>query len=198
MAPFEYLIAFVSVVLALAIAHALGGLLKIIERRETARADWVPLVWTLALLVWSVFFWWFTYGRAGREAADFHVLHLFYVLGYAGALYVLFGLLYPHEIPAGFDMRAHFEANRRWFFSALLVLGAFDLGDTAWSLLAGLPSPPWLYWLLMGVWIFGSATALMVRDRRYHAVYALVFTILVTIQTVLNRAMDGVRTLMLD
>jgi hypothetical protein len=74
-APFEYLIAFVSVVVGLATTHALAGLLKIVEHRDTARVDWIPIVWTYAVLVWMIFFWWFTYSRSRLEADELHVLH---------------------------------------------------------------------------------------------------------------------------
>ncbi|MFG0252754.1 MAG: hypothetical protein ACF8NJ_07780 [Phycisphaerales bacterium JB038] len=195
MAPFEYLIAFVSVVLALAIAHALSGLLKIIEHRDSARIDWLPLLWTFSLLMWSVSFWWFTYGRAELPATEIHVLHLLYVLGYAATIYVSLGLLYPHRIAAGHDMRAHFERNRSWFFSALLVLGAFDIGDTLWAVVTYGGSPFRLYWFTAGVWLLGSAAALRVENRRYHVAFAVVFAAAVTVLTVFDPSLEGVRTL---
>lgn len=195
MAPFEYLIAFVSVVLGLAIAHSLSGLLKIIERRDSVGIDWLPLLWTFSLLMWSVSFWWFTYGRAELAATEIHVLHLLYVLGYAATIYVALGLLYPHAIAVDHDMRAHFERNRSWFFSALLVLGAFDLGDTLWGVLTFGGSPFWLYWFTMGVWLLGSAAALRVGNRGYHVALAVVFAVAVTVLTVLDPSLEGVRRL---
>ena len=195
MAPFEYLIAFVSVVLGLAITHPLSSLLKIVERRDTARWDWIPIVWTYSLLVWTVLFWWFTYNRAGLGADEIHVLHLFYVLGYTGAIFMCLGLLYPHSVGSEHDMRAHFEKNRPLFFSALLILAAFDLGDTAWSFLTSGGVPFWGYWVTVLIWGAGSFAALTFDDRRFHALYAVVFAIAVTALTIVDPSLDGVRTL---
>ncbi|MEQ9568673.1 MAG: hypothetical protein RLN75_00665, partial [Longimicrobiales bacterium] len=188
-------IAFVSVVLGLAIAHSLSGLLKIIEHRDTAGIDGLPLLWTFSLLMWSVSFWWFTYGRADLAATEIHVLHLLYVLGYAATIYVTLGLLYPSRIGADHDMRAHFERNRSWFFSALLILGAFDLGDTLWGIVTFGGSPFWIYWFTMGVWLLGSAAALRIENRGYHVAFAVVFAVAATVLTVLDPSLEGVRTL---
>ena len=195
MSAFEYLIAFVTVIVGLAVAHALSGLLKIIENRDTARPDWIPMVWTVSLFVWTVFFWWFTFSRTSFAPEDLHVLHLFYTLAYAGTLYILLGLLYPHVIEHDFDMAGHFEANRTWFFSALLVLALVDLGDSVWTILVGLGRPEALYWIVMTNWVVGSLIALRVRDRRYNAAYAIVFGVLVSVFTIRSPSGEGLRSL---
>ncbi len=176
MSAFEYLIALVSVVVGLAIAQTLGGLLKVIHHRESARAHWLPLLWTASLILWTIFFWWFTFNRS--EFTEVRILQLVFVLGYAGALYFVLGLLYPSDLSAGFDMRAHFEANRRWFYGALLVLGVFDVIDTTWAMTTGLNIPPPAYVALLGNWVVGSSIGLWVTDRRYHYAYAIVFAVL--------------------
>ena len=195
MAPFEYLIAFVAVVLGLAITHPLASLLKIVEQRDTARWDWIPIVWTYSLLVWTVLFWWFTYSRADFRADEIHVLHLFYVLGYAGAIYVCLGLLYPYSVAPAHDMRAHFTKNRPLFFTALLILGAFDLGDTAWSTINSGGVPFAGYWLTAVVWFGGSIAALKTENRTFHAAFAILFAVAATTLTVLDPSLEGVRTL---
>lgn len=195
MAPFEYLTAFVTVVVGLAVAHALSGVLRIIEYRETVQADWIPIVWTVSLFVWTVFFWWFTWSRASLGPEELHVLHLFYTLAYAATLYILLGLLHPHGIDHSFDMASHFETNRGWFFSGLLVLAVIDLGDSVWTIVTGLGRPEPLYWIVMITWVVGGLAALRVRERRFNAFYAVTFCVLVTVFTIRSPSGDGLRDL---
>lgn len=178
MSAFEYLIALVSVVVGLAVAQTLGGLLKVIHHRKSARAHWLPLLWTVVLVLWTIFFWWFTFNRAGLT--DVRIFQLLFVLGYAAALYFVLGLLYPSDLGDDFDMWRHFETNRRWFYGALFVVGMFDVADTTWAVLTGLNSVPAWYAAFLGTWTVGSLVGMVVTDRRYHYGYAIVFAAMIT------------------
>ncbi len=187
MSIFEYLVALVSVVVGLAVAHTLSGLLRIVHNRDTVRLDWLSLVWTGTLLLWIVFFWWFTF--AGAEAPQWRMQNLLFVLGYAAAIYFVLGLLYPHEIGRGFDMRTHFETNRRWFFGSLLVLGGFDVADTALKIVTDVVVPEPLYYVVLGTLLVGGVVGCRVQSRRFHAAFAITFCVLVVIQVVFNTRM---------
>ena len=187
MSIFEYLIALVSVVVGLAVAHALGGLLRIVHNRETIRVDWLPLVWTGTLLLWIIFFWWFTF--AGAEAPQWRMRDLLFVLGYAAAIYFVLGLLYPHDIGPGFDMRAHFETSRRWFYGSLLGLGGFDSADTVLRIVTDVVVPEPFYYVVLGTLLVGSVVGWRAQSRRFHTAFAITFSILVVIQVVFNTRM---------
>lgn len=78
---------------------------------------------------------------------------------------------------------------------ALLILGAFDLGDTTWSTLNSAGTPFAGYWLTAALWSGGSFAALKTDNRTFHAVFALVFAIAATTLTVLDPSLEGIRTL---
>ena len=186
MSVFEYLAALVSVVVGLAVAQTLGGILKLVHRRRTAKPYWVPFVWTASFIAWTVFFWWFSFSLSGL--VEWRMRDLLFVLGYAAVLYFLLGLLYPDEIRDDFDMRRHFQANRSWFFGTLLCLGVFEVVDT-WIKLSSelLPPTPFgmvYYGSFMAIWLVGSAAAVRVNNARYDAMFALVFLALAVVYMV--------------
>ena len=186
MSVFEYLAALVSVVVGLAVAQTLGGILRLVHHRETSRPYWVPFVWTASLVVWTVFFWWFTFSLS--SLVEWRMRDLVFVLGYAAGLYFLLGLLYPDEMKDPFDMRRHFEANRSWFFGTFFLLGVFELGDT-WIKLSLQLLPPSrfgmaFYGSFMALWLIGSVGAIRVRNPRYHAAFAVLFFVMAMVYVV--------------
>ena len=190
MSVFEYLIALVSVVIGLAIARTLGGILQLVHHRDSVRVDWLPLVWTGTLLLWTVFFWWFTFGMA-EEATTWRMRNLLFVLGYASTIYFVLGMLYPADIGQGFDMRAHFAGAHRWFFGWLFILVTFDVFDTTYKIVNRLGMPEPFYFVVLSTLVIGSAIGWRVQSRRYHVAFGIVFAALVVVHVVFNQRMMG-------
>ena len=57
MSSFEYVSVLLSIVLALGIAHLLGGISSMIEQRNRLEAYWVFFAWCLLTLGFHVGFW---------------------------------------------------------------------------------------------------------------------------------------------
>ena len=139
MTTFEYLAVLFSVVVGLAVAQTLRGVLRIVQHRRTMHIYWPTLVWTAAVLQWTIFFWWFSaFGLAQLEV--WRLTTLLFVLAYASTLFFLLGLLHPDDAGASFDMQAHFEDNRAWFFGVFLGLGVLDVADTLFKRATGVSS----------------------------------------------------------
>jgi hypothetical protein len=171
---FEYLIALVSVIAGLGITRALSGMARLLDARRKIAISWIPICWTLNVLLWLVAFWWFTFLLSSFEGWS-PWLHVF-VLVYAGAIFFLLALLHPESLEEGSDMLEHFLDNRRMFFGALLIVALIDVADTWIKSLIGLSAPPLMqYSALMLPWITMSTIAMFVRNRTYHAVFALMF-----------------------
>ena len=169
MTSFEYLAVLFSVVVGLAVAQTLRGVLRIVQHRRTMRIYWPTLVWTAAVLQWTIFFWWFSaFGLAQLEV--WRLTTLLFVLAYASTLFFLLGLLHPDDAGASFDMQAHFEDNRAWFFGVFLGLGVLDVADTLFKRATGVSSLEGRhlveYAAFLGVWLVGAAVSLRVRDGR--------------------------------
>lgn len=169
MTTFEYLAVLFSVVVGLAVAQTLRGVLRIVQHRRTMRIYWPTLVWTAAVLQWTVFFWWFSAFDL-PQLEVWRLTTLLFVLAYASALFFLLGLLHPDDAGAGFDMQAHFEDNRAWFFGVFLGLGVLDVADTLFKQATGVLNLEGRYLVeysaFLGVWLVGAAVSLRVRDGR--------------------------------
>ncbi len=166
MTTFEYLAVLFSVVVGLAVTQTLRGLLRIIRHRRSIKLYWPAFIWTAGVLQWTIFFWWFSaFGLAQLD--EWHLTTLLFVLTYSSALYFLLGLLHPDDVGEGFDMQAHFNEHKTWFFAVFLCLGLLDVGDTLFkqaneiSTLAGRSLVE--YMIFSGVWIVGAAISLRAR-----------------------------------
>jgi len=186
---FEYLIALVSVIAGLGITRALSGVARLVDSRRRITFSWIPLCWTVSALLWLVAFWWFTFLLSSVEGWS-PALHIF-VLVYAGSIFFLIALLFPESIPDGHDMLAHFLDNRKLFFGALLAVGLLDLVDTYWKVSLGLSAPPITsYAIHMMPWIVFSVVGMYVRNRTFHAVFAVV--LMLSFVAWLGLSIDGI------
>ena len=165
MDSFEYLITLVSVIAGLGIARALSGTARLLDNRAQISVSWIPICWTVNVLLWLVAFWWFTFLLSSFEAWS-PWLHVF-VLVYAGIIFFLLALLHPESIDAEHDMLDHFLARRRMFFGTLIVVALVDIGDTAIKDQFGLGTPPLsAYSSFMFVWIVTSSIGWYTDNRK--------------------------------
>lgn len=124
---FDYLTVLVSVVVGLSVTSFLTNLVGIIHVRGNVTISWEQLLWSVAILIWTVSFWWFTFVLARQTQWTFPLF--VFLLVYATLLYVLMALLFPEGVPAGHDYRAQFMRNRVWFFGVFALFLSVDLID---------------------------------------------------------------------
>lgn len=110
---------------------------------------------------------------------EWRLTTLLFVLAYGSTLFFLLGLLYPEDIGANFDMRAHFLQIRTWFFGLFLVLGFMEAADTSFKLIVGTSALAGRsaveYMVFMAMWIIGAVVALRTRDPRLVGGIGLLF-----------------------
>ena len=178
MSTFEYLAVLFSVVVGLAVAQTLQGLLRMVRHWRTTRFYWPALVWTAAVMQWTIFFWWFS-GSGLGGLTQWQLPGLLFVLAYGSALFFLLGLLYPDDMGSTFDMREHFREVRPWFFGIFLGLGFLELTDTYLKLIQGTSvlgdQGAAVYLTFMAVWIGGAVVCLRTRDDRIVSALGVLF-----------------------
>ena len=130
MTPFSYLIVLVSIILGLGITRLLTGLGQQIEFRRQIRSYWPATTWAVVLLLVHVQTWWTLFGLRYHDGWTF--LTFLVVLLQPIALYLLAAVILPTTGPGvSVDLRAHYHAQKRWFFglfaSLLLISLARDL-----------------------------------------------------------------------
>ena len=124
---FEYLTVLISVVVGLSVTSFLTNVVRIIHVRGDVTISWVQLLWSIAILIWTIAFWWFTFVLAEQSQWTFPLF--VFLLAYSTLLFLLMALLFPEGVPADHNYQAQFMRNRVWFFGVLLLFLCVDLVD---------------------------------------------------------------------
>jgi hypothetical protein len=123
MDAFSYLSVLISIILGLAVTQVLQGFRGLMLARSRVRAYWPALVWAVLVLVICVQVWWAMFGLSQRPAARWTFLDFGLVLSQTVPLYLMAGLVLPDvDVERGLDLRDHYYAHHRWFFSLLVLL----------------------------------------------------------------------------
>jgi hypothetical protein len=171
MTVFEYLSVLVSIVLALGIAHVLGGLSSIVRSWRKVETYWVHLLWGTWVLAIHVQIWWSYWDQS--VVVEWTLPRFAAILGLPGLAYVLARLIMPEgRITDGIDLREHFGSVRRPFFITVALLWTYA---AVWRPVAfGEPlliPRHGVQALLAALAVVGAATA----DRRWQSVLVGVF-----------------------
>ena len=123
MDAFSYLSVLISIILGLAVTQVLQGFRGLMLARSRVRMYWPALVWAVLVLVIGTQVWWAMFDTNLRPAASWTFLDFGLVLLQTVPLYLLAGLALPDvDVERGLDLREHYYAHHRWFFSLLVLL----------------------------------------------------------------------------
>lgn len=181
MTQFEYIAVLVSVVTGLGVVRLLSGVAGFFNKG--VKPYWVHLLWTWNVFHFIVFFWWFFWRWS--NVSEWNLLLFLFVLIYAVALYLLCALLYPTG-ETRTDYEAVYYDKRRWFFGMWIAALVIDIVDTKWKSLHGLSD---FGLFLIGVWtlIIGSSfVAAWTSNKRFHAAWAILFFLVMSLHEYLN------------
>jgi hypothetical protein len=170
MAPFDFVCAFYSVVLGVAVAQLMTDLGRLIEHRDHVRRYWVHTLWIVTVLIASLGNWWSMWSVRGLKTWTFYSFAL--VVAFAAAIYLATVLLFPRipETTQIVDLRKHFYKNRRIFFSA--TAGFWSLGITCNATFFSL-SVLDLWIIVPGLLVLLSIVAAITANPRYHGAFAV-------------------------
>ena len=171
MSPFEFICAFYSVVLGVAVAQLMTSVGRLIEVRDHVRTYWVQSLWVLTVLLVDMNSWWAMWDLRNEKSWTFISFSL--LVGLVASIFLVTILLFPRipESEGQIDLDAHYYRNRRFFF--LANAAGWTLG-----LLCNLSFLPIKSWLNPAI-IFPlpvvllSIVAAFTGNRRYHATFAI-------------------------
>jgi hypothetical protein len=110
-----------SIIIGLAITQILKGFRGILLSRARLKLYWPSLVWALLLLAVCGQTWWAQYGM--RKIPSWTFLGFSVVELQTVILYMLAAIVFPDFFDErGTDLRAHYFAHTRWFFSLFVAL----------------------------------------------------------------------------
>lgn len=132
----------VSLIVGLAITRILSGLSRRLQDPQKTDRRHAQIVWSLALLLGTVHFWWWEFALRLLHQWNFWIY--IFILSYASLFFLMSTLLYPDHIQGQAEREAFFIHRRRAFFALFALSFVLDLGDT---LIKG-----WEHFLSLGVW----------------------------------------------
>lgn len=169
MDAFTYLSVLLSIIIGLGLTQVLTAGGRLIRHRDRVRADWLPILWAVVLLIIYVQVWWAMFGL--RRHADWTFLGFLTVLAQTITLYMMAAMALPEEVgDAGVDLGVHYDRQHRWFFGFFLATVVISVVKDV-VIDGRLPQATNL-----GFHIFLAAaciSALVVRRRRYHALIGI-------------------------
>ena len=169
MDAFSYLSVMISLILGLAITQVLQGFRGLMQARSRLDGYWPSVLWAFLVVVISVQAWWSMFGL--RLHADWTFLEFSAVLAQATVLYLLAALVLPDAHgDTILDLHAHYEGQRRWFFSLLVILIVTSVGK---SLVIDRQLPRPLDLGFHGLFALLGISGALIAERRYHAFLAL-------------------------
>jgi hypothetical protein len=169
MDAFSYLSVLISLILGLAITQVLKGIRGLMHARTRLKSYWPAVIWAILIVVISVQSWWAMFGL--RAHTDWTFLDFSVVLSQTIDLYLLAALVLPDFFgDTAVDLREHYYAHRRWFFSLLVLLIAISLAKQL--IIDGqLPRPADLGFHLL--FAATGVSGLLIAKPRYHEFLAL-------------------------
>ncbi len=171
MDQFGYLSVLISIILGLGITQLLSGVGRLLQARNRVRLYWPSLAWVLILLVALVQTWWAMFGL--RFQKNWTFWDFLVVLLQPTLLYLDAALALPESTTDAVDLRAHYFAHSRPFFTIAALLLVVSVGRDL-VLTGALPSAANLaaHCLWFVAWVIA---ALSTREALHKAV--AVFTI---------------------
>lgn len=161
----------VGMVVSLGLARVLAGLVAFVQHPKGPRPYWIHLVWSVAMLLALVHFWWWEYRLAQLPAWHFHT-YLF-VVCYAILYFILCALLFPNNVDEYGGWREYYYSRRTWFFALLALSFLVDIVDTVIKGPFRLSELGFEYPVRAVVVILLCAIAILVRNPRFHAAFAV-------------------------
>ncbi len=172
---FSYLAAYLSLVLGLAVARVLAGLVELIQSRDRVQWYWLHVAWALFIVLATASQWWILVGWRDDVRFTFH-FYLFLLIS-PFLLYVLAALVSPriaHDERV--DLERAFYRNRVWFFPILALLAATEYVATL--LRSGFRTMGWGFTVFMAAAVAVVLSGAVAKGRRYHAALFIVVLVM--------------------
>lgn len=168
---FNYVMVLASVIIGLGITHLLQGVAGIVQHPGREKVYWVHLVWTAAIFLRAIFWWWAQFRLSETGSWSFGLY--FFVLAYAFLIYLSCALLFPRDLTDYDGFGDYYYSRRGWFFGVGLAGVAVDVVDSLFKGLDHFRALGPFYAVMMAGFVILCAIAMRIRSARFHAAFAV-------------------------
>lgn len=173
MGVFEYVSVLTSIVVGLAIAHLLRGVVGIIQHPGRRPPYPVHLVWVAFMFFQAVFFWWWEFKLQASVQVWTFELYVF-VLFYSVIIYLLCALLFPSDLDDYSGYEDFFMSRRAWFLGLLAAFFVIDFWDTWLKGAEHFASLGVEYPISSACYVAACVVGMRTSSRRFHAAFAVI------------------------
>jgi hypothetical protein len=171
---FDYFGILISVILGLALTHALRGVARLIQMRHKVKAYWIHALWvfnvvSFVLAIWWGMYWW-------RDLHAWSTEWFYFIAAYAVTIFMWASMLFPPEFSDGFDFEQYFYSNRHWFFGMQTAVCLMDIPETLEKQAVHVRDMPSYYPFLITVLLAVSVIGIVSRRSKVHGALCLVWT----------------------
>ena len=171
MDAFEYISVLTSIVIGLAMAQLLLGATRIIQQPEKTRPYWIHLCWVTYMFIFTVFWWWWEFNLQVIEVWTFGAYLLVVLYGFL--VFLMCALLSPTDV-SGYDgFKGYYYARRRWIFGVFTLTQFVDFGDAFIKGSDYFYELGMQYFVSQPIIVVASIVAMVSRNEKYHAVFAV-------------------------
>ena len=173
MDAFPYLSILTSIVLGLGITRLLTGCGRLLQVHVVGHLYWVHLLWAFNLFLFMVLSWWILF--RWRVQSEWTFFIFLFVLLSPTVTFLLSVILFPDEMEDHIDLKQHFYANRRWYFTLAALLAPIDAADTLLKGWDHFVAQGPVYLLTLSLVFVLSLIASFTRNEKYHSFFAVFF-----------------------
>lgn len=118
----EYIAAFASIILALAVADLATSMHRLLRSRSHVKWDWLPLAAAFLILMGTLQFWW-TFFDVWRSATEFKLGRFLPDFCTLMLLFFVASAALPDQVPTeGLDLQSYYLENRTYFWTLFVLM----------------------------------------------------------------------------
>ncbi len=122
MTPGDYVAAFASIIVALAVTDLAHSMHRLLRARKRVRWDWLPLATAILILFATLQFWW-AFFDIWRSSTQFTLGGFLPPFTSLLMLFFCASAALPDECPAdGMDLKSYYDENRTYFWTLFMLL----------------------------------------------------------------------------
>ncbi len=176
---FNYVAVLVSIITGLAATRLMSGASEMIQAANRPRIYWVHTIWIVNVFIQLMLYWWMLY--RWRTAPEWTFFLFIWVTIPAILVYLASAILFPGELETTGSptWKDYYYKNRRGFFFIFGAIAPLDIIDTLLKSRQHFLEQGAFYLPFIGFWAIGCFIAGTTRNEKYHAIWSILFPVVV-------------------
>lgn len=170
MAPFEYVIVLISLILGLGITQLLNGVADMVAQFSKTKFSTAHTIFIVVIFLVFIQDWWYTY-QYSKQIDVWSLPIVLSLLSFPIVLFLLARFLFPTGSRSQeTDMKAYFEENWRWLYGLFMVTIGISIIQniyiSGYTLVGQIPLFVYISWYIVFI-------VLNIKNMKYHNIFMI-------------------------